>query len=597
MNWTNDITVVEIVFAVMVFGNIVSGLDDLAIDLYYWMTLFWRRLRYPRFRYPRLTDEDLDSVAQKKAAIFIAAWHEEDVIKEMLVTNSELIDYQNYDFFVACYPNDKPTQERIDEACRLLPNVHKAVNPKPGPSNKADNLNAAFAKLREQERKTGQRYDLIVMHDPEDVLHPLELKLCNYLMTRRRVNMIQTPVFPIEAPPRNFTEGSYMDEFAETHTKDIYVREWAQGFVPSAGVGTAIARDVFDRLTSKFGERVFNTESLTEDYDFSLRLKLSGYKSIFVRQTLQRANKKAGLGELSRDLIATRAHFPATFRTAVRQRTRWMVGINFQSWKQVGWQGRVRTRWMLFHDRKAVWSNAVLFLNYIFTIYGIVYWLYRAYVSPQMDPLLPDRVWIRSAISICLVLMLNRILQRFIASTRIYGIKQGLLSVPRLVWGNIINVTVTFRATKQFLKAEAGGLKIAWDKTEHYFPSGLVADRRGLGDTLVQTDRLTPNHLGTALGAQPSNEWQLETALAELRQLIEADLQKALKEQAAAFAKRNALSSLRARQKYASALAFGDTGVFSEEPSMSDLLLGRNKQNVETIPISIEAEVAYAFGD
>src|SRR5207253_9624209 len=111
----------------------------------------------------------------------------------------------------------------------------------------------------------------------------------------------------------------------------------------------------------------------TEDYDFSLRLKLSGYKSIFVRQTLLHANNKARRDQSPVDLIATRAHFPATFKTAVRQRTRWMVGINFQSWKQVGWQGKVRTRWMLFHDRKAVCSNAVLMLNYLFTLYGIGY--------------------------------------------------------------------------------------------------------------------------------------------------------------------------------------------------------------------------------
>lgn len=597
MTWSNEITIAEVVFALMVLGNIVSGLDDLAIDLYYWMTLFWRSLRYPRYRYPRLTDEDLDSVPQKKAAIFIAAWHEEDVIHEMLLCNSELIDYQNYDFFVACYPNDKPTQEKIDAACRLLPNVHKAVNPRPGPSNKADNLNAAFAQLREQERRTGQRYDLIVMHDPEDVLHPLELKLCNYLMTRRRVNMIQTPVFPIEAPPQNFTEGSYMDEFAETHTKDIYVREWARGFVPSAGVGTAIARDVFDRLTAKFGNKVFNTDSLTEDYDFSLRLKLSGYKSIFVRQTLQRANTKAGLDQSAGDLIATRAHFPATFKTAVRQRTRWMVGINFQSWQQVGWQGKVRTRWMLFHDRKAVWSNSVLMFNYLFTLYGIGYWLYRAYVSPQINPLLPDHLWIHSAISICLVLMLNRVVQRFIASTRIYGIKQGLLSIPRLVWGNIINVTVTFRATRQFLTAEVSGLKIAWDKTEHYFPSGMMTDRHGLGDALVQTHRLTPNHLETALGAQPSTEWRLENALLELRQMIEADLREAVQQQAVAFARRNSLSSSRSRQPYAPALAFANLPEPDERPTLSDLLLGRRRINAEQLARFAQGDLAYAFGD
>ena len=57
-------------------------------------------------------------------------------------------------------------------------------------------------------------------------MHPLELKLCNYLMGRGEINMVQTPVFPLEVPIAKFTAGTYMDEFAETHTKDMYVREW-----------------------------------------------------------------------------------------------------------------------------------------------------------------------------------------------------------------------------------------------------------------------------------------------------------------------------------------------------------------------------------
>ena len=598
MSWPAEVTITEIVFALIVFGNVISGIDDLAIDVYYWVIYLFRRLRYPRGQYPQLTEEDLDSVIQKKAAIFIAAWDEADVIEDMLLCNSELIDYQNYEFFVACYPNDKATQEKIDAACRVLPNVHKAVNRRRGPSNKADNLNAAFAELVRQEQISGKRYDFIVMHDPEDVLHPLELKLCNYLMTRRGVNMVQTPVFPIEVPARNFTAGSYMDDFAETHTKDIYAREWARAFVPSAGVGTAIARDAFDRLGAKFGEKVFNTESLTEDYDFSLRLDLSGYKSIFVRQRLlRRCKQKTGKADESpAELIATRAHFPATFKTAVRQRTRWMVGINFQNWKQVGWEGRLQTKWMLFHDRKAVWSNSVLMFNYLFAAYGGGHWLYRACISPETLPLLPYHRWIGIAIAVCMGLMLNRVLQRVIASTRTYGIRQGLLSIPRLFWGNVINIAVTARAVKQFLTSELSGTRIAWDKTAHYFPSGMLTNQRGLGDALVNAGRLTLNHLDAALRAQPSTEWSLENALLELRSMVEADIRRGNEQRAAAPQ----------TLPWAAPLSEPETapqlnnvrGQRPEwEPTLTDLLLGRRQINPRQLSRFMQGEPDFAFGD
>ncbi|HKQ04172.1 MAG TPA: glycosyl transferase family protein [Blastocatellia bacterium] len=616
MDSPHTISIAEIVFAFLALGNIISGLDDLFVDVYYWVSYLARRISYPRRKYPLLSDADLDAVPQKRAAIFVAAWHEEDVIEEMLVTNSQLIDYQNYDFFIACYPNDLPTQEKIDAAAARLPNVHKAVNPQPGPSNKADNLNAAFATLRKQERISGNPYDFIVMHDPEDVLHPLELKLYNYLMTKRRVNMIQTPVFPIETPAQQFTAGSYMDEFAETHTKDIYVREWANGFVPSAGVGTCIARSVFNKLSEEYGDKVFNTNSLTEDYDFGLRLKMSGHKAIFVRQALVR-KQAAAAGKETTELIATRAHFPATFKTAVRQRTRWMVGIIFQNWKHFGWTGGPRTRWMLFHDRKGVWANTLVLLNYLFMVYSLIHLLLQKTVWPDLAPLLHEHAWVNLAISLCMTMMLNRMLQRVIATTRIYNFKQGLLAIPRLVWGNIINVTVTFRATRQFLTAEMQGKKIAWDKTQHFFPSHgeVVANQHGVAEALTNAGRTAVARIQEVLTPKPSPDWRLDEALLELRQMIESDIARERAAQATAFVERvrRDMSSLQAdvataarQQRRATPaqpvmvephLEVEEMIVDGREPSLSDLLLGRRRVSRQPLSFVVDRNLSYGFSE
>jgi bacteriophage N4 adsorption protein B len=78
--------------------------------------------------------------------------------------------------------------------------------------------------------------------------HPSSLtKLFNYLMPEKA--MVQIPVFPIE-PEMNFKNffkymisSTYADEFAENHTKDIMVRKQIKGIIPSAGVGTAFARE------------------------------------------------------------------------------------------------------------------------------------------------------------------------------------------------------------------------------------------------------------------------------------------------------------------------------------------------------------------
>ncbi len=78
------------------------------------------------------------------------------------------------------------------------------------------------------------------------MIHQLSLKLYNYLIPRK--DMIQLPVLPLEVNYFNFTHWVYNDEFAESHTKDIIVREAIHGLVPSAGVGTAFSRKAIEML-------------------------------------------------------------------------------------------------------------------------------------------------------------------------------------------------------------------------------------------------------------------------------------------------------------------------------------------------------------
>ena len=120
-----------------------------------------------------------------------------------------------------------------------------------------------------------------MLHDSEDVLHPLELKFFNYLLPRK--DLIQIPVLSLPRDWNEWVACTYMDEFAEWHGKDLVVRESMANFVPSAGVGTCFSVHALQLLAADTDNQPFNTESLTEDYDIGERLARRGLKSVFCR--------------------------------------------------------------------------------------------------------------------------------------------------------------------------------------------------------------------------------------------------------------------------------------------------------------------------
>ena len=63
-----------------------------------------------------------------------------------------------------------------------------------------------------------------------------------------------------------------------------------------------------------------------------------------------------------------------------------------------------------------------------------------------------------------------RIFMRAAFTTSAYGLSEGLLSIPRLVVGNVIAMLAAARAVSLHL---GGGAK-RWDKTRHTFPAGVV---------------------------------------------------------------------------------------------------------------------------
>ena len=334
----------------------ISGLDDLFIDMYYWFHHLFAKKKFNKYTYS--SAENLHEIPEKPVAIYVPAWHEQDVIDKMLVNACQTIQYKNYDIFVGVYPNDPETILKVEGVSRRFPNVHVVISDNPGPTTKADNLNQIHEGMLKWENKAGVRYDIIIMHDSEDVIHPLSLKLNNAFIPE--YDMVQMPVFPLHSSHANLVHWTYADEFAEYHTKDLMVRQHFSGFVPSAGVGTAFNRWLIEFVGTSYAKNIFRSKSLTEDYDLALRLALGKANLLFTY-------KPFGIN------VATRGYFPHTMRTSIKQKSRWITGICLQSWRNVGWKGDARFKFVLYRDRKAVISNAINFFAYVVILYLICY--------------------------------------------------------------------------------------------------------------------------------------------------------------------------------------------------------------------------------
>ena len=434
---------------------LLSGLDDLVVDLYYWFLYLFRRKEL--LRYQRLDPSELRGCSEKAIAIFIPTWSEEAIIEPMLRKVCHSMKYKNYDIFVGVYPNDPGTSARVASVARIYPNVHPVIASHPGPSTKAQNLNDMHQGMRRWENQTGIRYEIVVLHDAEDIIHPLSLSVYNYFVPN--YDMVQIPIYPLETPHMRVVHWTYADEFAENHTKDLMARQVFSDFIPSAGVGTAYNRYLIEFVGTSFARNMFSRRSLTEDYDIALRLALGDAKLLYL-------NRPFGVN------VSTWAFFPQTFTAAVRQRTRWLIGICLQAWANYGWHGSLRLRLTLYRDRKAVITNIINALAYVVLVYVLLYeladWGMRAYGT--LEPLVERGTVLWYVVLTDTALMLWRFLHRFLSVSRVYGRRAALLSIPRLPVSNIINFAATVRALQQFFRANRKKEPVAWEKTEHEFP-------------------------------------------------------------------------------------------------------------------------------
>lgn len=521
--------ILKIVFIGVACIFVISGIDEFFIDLCYFFRETYRKL-FITNHYKRLTEEQLLAKPEQAIAIMVPCWDESVIIRKMLENTIKTINYTNYVLFIGTYPNDPATQREVDFVREKYGNIERIVTPNDGPTNKADCLNWIYEGILAFEKDNNKKFDIFLMEDSEDIIHPLMLKLCNYVIPK--LDMIQIPVHPVPRHWTNFTGNHYIDEFAENHTRDLIVREALTGAVPSAGVGTALSRNTLTTVAEASNHQPFNTKSLTEDYEFGLKLKEFGFKQAFVRQWIWRTKMVKGFfgkpkQKRVQEFISIHEFFPNTFKASVRQKTRWVMGIALQGWSSIGWRGNLAYRYMLWRDRKTLVTNLANFIgNFLFVfILGLIIYnvLSKTY---RLPPLVDDSPWSTALISICLFFLVWRIIMRVLFVVRTYNWFQGLLSVPRLFWGNIINFIATVKAIGLYTTSRATGKKTAWSKTDHVYPSEdeLRAYRRKFGDLLLDRKFLTIEQLDSALAVKNTTNKRIGEVLLDLGYITEDQL-------------------------------------------------------------------------
>ncbi len=507
---TND--TLYIIGLILVILYLVMGVDDFIWDIY----SFSKRKKYKKSRFDFKT---LRMEPPKLLAVTIGAWNESEVIEDVIENLLASIEYPKsmYHLFVGVYPNDAETIGIVSRLDEKYSNVHMVVNTKEGPTSKAQNINNVITKIKEFEEQNNCVFASVTVHDAEDVVHPYELIVTNYLIDK--YSALQFPVFPLMQKPsfknffRTLTTGTYADEFAENHYITMVGRCSTGAFVPSAGTGLALARDVFDLFET---DEVFPDGSLTEDYRLSLTLFKKGLQMYYVLDSIPRVSEN---NKIVYDYVATRSMFPSTFKKAVKQKTRWTLGITMQSvqFKEVFAKNGLSfvARYTIYRDLKAKVGNLLAFVGYPVLIYFLV----SLFIPlPTIYPIYSFSWYLCVIVTI---FMIERQISRAIAVYHVYGFRMMFYAcllpplVPiRTIWGNVINLVSTLSAYKQKIfnakekkKSKNKNKEIKWAKTEHTFLPKNILKRyhRTFGDILIERSIVDPENLKVALSNKPSN--------------------------------------------------------------------------------------------
>lgn len=438
----------SVLFAAVLFC--VIGAEDVAFDAI-WIANAARRRIAGQSRIS-LTNQ---ATNRFRFAILVPAWDEAAVVGSMIDRATSSYDEHDFVIFVGAYPNDPETLAALSQY--KSERVVVIRNGQDGPTTKGDALNAAWHGLVAYERTSDSRFDFVILHDAEDVIAPMEPAV--FAAFGHLHDFMQIPVVPIPVRASRWVAGHYCDEFAEAHLKSMVVRGILNASIPSAGVGTAIRRKLLDKIAVVRGGLPFSPDSLTEDYELGLLSASLGTSAAFLRVE----------DPVSGQIVCVRSRFPEKISTAVRQKSRWIAGIAFAGWDRMGWSLKAFEIWMRWRDRRALFEVSALVAGYG----GLLLWVGAVATGGiEMSMLFEGSgtylLWSASGF------MAWRLAARALSTTHVYGWREGIRSVPRVLTSNLVAVLATLRAVRIYWRMRRSG-HVTWDKTQHDFAISDVA--------------------------------------------------------------------------------------------------------------------------
>jgi adsorption protein B len=439
---------------------LIGAADDLAIDALWLLHRASGRGRTPRRSRKALQNRSLSG----PIAVLIPAWREAAVIGQTVSHLLETWPQPTLRLYVGCYRNDAATLGACIAAARRDPRLRLVIHGRDGPTTKADCLNRLYAAIVLDEERGQRRFAAVVFHDAEDVVDAGALGMLDEYIADG-ADFVQLPVEPLIPHHRPFfarhVGAHYCEEFAEAHGKAMVVRDALGAGLPGAGVGCAASRRALDWLVARQSGQgavtapvgaPFASDSLTEDYELGLAIAAAGGRCRFVR--VRGADGR---------LIATRAYFPHSFSTVVRQKSRWVLGISLQGWDRVGWTGSLIETWMRARDRRGPLTALLLLVGYVLVLLTGAISLLAATGIAEPIRITPVLALVLAANALAFAW---RIGMRFAFTAREYGIGEGLWAVARLPLANVIAIIAGRRAVFAYIGALLGHAAV-WDKTEH----------------------------------------------------------------------------------------------------------------------------------
>jgi len=441
-----DVVLLCLMFTVSILIN-VSVLDDAFIDIL--------AFGIERYSFPRT----LGSVAIPWTAVFVANWDEQNVLGRMIEGNLTRIPIPSVTFYLGVYPNDIGTRDVALALAEKYPDrVHVIINTLPGPTSKGQMLNEMFLQVF----SAPDAPEMVVLHDSEDVIDPRTFDV--YAAYATQYDFIQVPVFSLNATHRSKVGATYMDELAERHTREMVVRDAVGATIPSAGVGTCLTKRLISYFVRKRGN-VLMTGCVTEDYILGVEAKRAGFRPAFA---LVSADEKKGL-----DFIATREFFPKSLTAAIKLKTRWVYGINFEAMHKLGWRGDAWDIYFFAHDRKGMITNFLPPMSFAMLILLVL-----NVIDPPLMPGDLEQIF-EVSVSLNLLSVVVRYVVRVGAGRQVYGVFDLIGVAVRWPITLYINMIAVYRAWKTYVgESKFATRPVVWSKTAHELPDDFMTVTR-----------------------------------------------------------------------------------------------------------------------